>query len=435
MATRYKELLQERADLVAEAGELFKAAEAEGRGLTDEEKARDDEIQVRLDALDDDLVREERRRERERQVAAAGNGVSVPGRIVSVHDRAEDQPWDSMGQWLVAIAAAGTPGGRIDPRLYAGPSGMNTSVPSEGGFLARKDWTLALLQRGMEESQLAPLCTPLEIGEESDGVEAPYVAETSRATGSRWGGVQVYRRAEAETVTATKPTLEKFDLRLEDLMGIAYMTERTLRDATAMQSIMSTAFASEFGFRLDDEIIRGTGAGQCMGVLNAPSLVTIDAETGQAAASIVTENISKMWSRLWVRSRGRATWFFNQDCEPQLDQLALIAGTGALEPRVASYSEAGVLRIKGRPTVALEQCETLGTVGDLLLLDLSEYILIRKGGIVPAESIHVRFLYNERAFRWVYAINGAPKWKTTLTPYKRTGSATVSPFVALATRS
>lgn len=427
--SRYMALMQERADLIAEGKSLFEAAEREERALTEDEKGRDDAINLRLEALAGDLDREERRRKREREASA----VTVPGEIRAVHNREEDAPWAGMGEFFQAVAAAGTPGGTVDPRLYAGPSGMNTSVPSEGGFAVRTDWSSALMGRAVEQSQLLPMCMPIEIGENSDGVEVPYVEETSRATGSRWGGVRVYRRAEAETVTATNPKLGQWDLRLEDLMGLAYTTERLRRDAVALESVLSNAFASEFGFRIDDEIIRGTGAGQCLGILNSDALVTVAKEDGQSSETIVTENLSKMWAALHVRSRGRAIWFYNQDCEPQLDSLSLVAGTGALNPRVVTYNEAGVLRIKGRPAMAIEQAETLGTVGDIMLADLSQYGVIRKGGTQYAESIHVRFIYAERAFRWIVAINGQPTWKTSLTPYK--GTQVVSPFVALATRS
>jgi predicted phage gp36 major capsid-like protein len=48
MDKRYKALLQERADLVAEGRRIFEAAEATARDLTEAEKTRDDEINARL---------------------------------------------------------------------------------------------------------------------------------------------------------------------------------------------------------------------------------------------------------------------------------------------------------------------------------------------------------------------------------------------------
>ena len=91
-------------------------------------------------------------------------------------------------------------------------------------------------------------------------------------------------------------------------------------------------------------------------------------------------------------------------------------------------------KIYTRPVLPIEQCATLGTVGDIILADLSQYLLIEKGGIKTASSIHVQFLTDETAFRFVYRVNGQPVWNSALTPFKGT-SNTLSPFVALATRA
>ena len=82
--------------------------------------------------------------------------------------------------------------------------------------------------------------------------------------------------------------------------------------------------------------------------------------------------------------------------------------------------------------IPFEQCSTLGTVGDIALVDYSQYALANKGGVQAAQSIHVAFLTDEVAFRWIYRVDGSPLWNAPLTPYK--GSSTLSPFVVLATR-
>lgn len=357
--------------------------------------------------------------------------LDQPAQISGMRDLEMEKPL-SLGEILQGLAAQAGVSGLVVPRQMQAASGMSVGVPSDGGFLVGKEYTLRLLNKALETSQLAGLCDQIPVGDGADGIEAPYVDETSRVNGSRWGGVRVYRRAEAATVTATKPAIGLFELRLEDLMGIAYATERSLRDARSLESIFTTAFAGEFAFKIDDELIRGTGAGESLGVLNSGALVTVNKETGQAAKTITTRNISDMWSRLPAGLRGSAVWLYNQDCETQLDELSLPAGTGALEPRFVSYGPDGVLRIKGRPALAMEQCETLGTVGDFLLVNWNEVALIQKD-MESAQSMHLLFLYNERAFRWVYPIIAKPKWKTYRTPYK--GTNYQSPYVALQTRS
>jgi HK97 family phage major capsid protein len=66
-------------------------------------------------------------------------------------------------------------------------------------------------------------------------------------------------------------------------------------------------------------------------------------------------------------------------------------------------------------------------------VDLSQYLFVDKGGIQSASSIHIKFDYAETAFRWIYRADGQPTWQSALTPFK--GSNTVSPYIALNTRS
>lgn len=422
MKTLYQGLLQRRADLRVEGNTLMEKAER-----TTEESVRLKEIGAQLEMLNGDIEQEERVREQLRQAPA-----TVSYSITGMRDLAAEKPYKCFGEFMQEVAQAGMPGGVVPSRLLAA-SGMSVGVPSDGGFLVGQEYTTRLLTSAMEQSQLAPLCDSFPVGEGNDGIEAPYIDETDRANGSRWGGVRVYRRSEAGTVTATKPALGMFELRLEDMMGIAYATERSLRDARQLEAVFTAAFASEFSFKIDDELIRGTGAGESLGILNSPALVTVAKETGQAAKTIVTRNISNMWARMPAKLRGAAVWLYNQDCEPTLDELAIPVGTGALEPRFVSYGPDGVLRIKGRPALAVEQCETLGTVGDFMLVNWNEVVLIQKD-MEAEQSIHLLFLYNERAFRWVYPIIAKPKWKSAKTPYKGTAN-TQSPFIALATRA
>jgi HK97 family phage major capsid protein len=187
---------------------------------------------------------------------------------------------------------------------------------------------------------------------------------------------------------------------------------------------------------LDDAIINGNGAGQPLGVMNSGCLVTQAKETGQAASTIVFNNITKMYSRLIARSRPSAVWLINQDVEPQLYTLALEGTTSGL---VAAYLPPGGLSgqqygtLFGRPVIPVEHCQTVGTAGDIILGDFSNYILVDKGGMESAMSIHVRFVYDESVFRFVLRLDGQPLLRTSISPFK--GSNSMSDFIALATRS
>ena len=66
----YRAMIQERADLIAEAGRTIEEAMArEDHALTDEEKERDDAIKAKLGELNESIDLVEQQRERERDLA------------------------------------------------------------------------------------------------------------------------------------------------------------------------------------------------------------------------------------------------------------------------------------------------------------------------------------------------------------------------------
>lgn len=435
------ELRRKVARLAAEGRAILDAAEADGRAeLTDEEQQRFDEIDAEIDGLNGRIQREERQVVREMQLDQSDHDPIRP----DPEDRAGtpaqgdgEKRFASFGEQLRAVVEAARPGGRLDERLSTrAASGASEGVPSDGGFLVQTDFATEILQRAYETGILAPRCRRIPISADANGLKMNAVNETSRANGSRWGGVQTYWVDEADEFTASRPKFRQMELDLKKLTGLFYATDELLRDQNALEAIAREAFAEEFGFKIDDAIIRGTGAGQPLGVLNSSALVSVAKESGQAADTVVYENILSMWSRMWARSRPNAGWFINQDIEPQLYTMSLAVGAGGAPVYLPAGGASGspYASLMGRPVVPLEQADTLGNQGDIMLLDLSQYLLIDKGGIQSAQSIHVRFLYDEQVFKFIYRVDGQPMWNSALTPYKGTGN-TVSPFVTLDARA
>ena len=168
--------------------------------------------------------------------------------------------------------------------------------------------------------------------------------------------------------------------------------------------------------------------------MSSGALVSVAKETGQAAATIVSKNIMKMWARRYVPARDYV-WLMNQDCGPQLWDMQLPVGTGgvALYQPPGGLSQTPYATLMGRPVLEIEYAQTLGTTGDIILASLGEYQMIEKGGVEAASSIHVRFVYDESVYRFVFRCDGQSKWNAPLTP--KNGTNTVSPFVALAARA
>ena len=351
--------------------------------------------------------------------------------------------FNSFGDQLVAIARASAPGAPADKRLVyhaaeTRATGLGESIPSEGGFLVQTDFASEILKKTYETSLVFNRARKIPISGNSNGLKINTVDETSRADGSRWGGILLYWLEEAGTKTASKPKFGQIQLSLKKLAGICYATDELLQDSSALGGIVSLGFSEEMGFKLDDAVINGTGAGQPLGILNAPCLITVPAETAQTGLTIIWENIMHMYARFWPRSMPNGVWYINQNTLVQLMSMSMPVGAGGVPVWLPANAAQGrpLSTLMGMPVIAIEQCATLGTVGDIILADMTQYIAITKGGLQTASSLHVRFIYDEQVFRFVYRTDGQPIWSAALTPFKdATTSQTVGPFLALAARA
>ena len=445
-------LRQKRVDLNGEASAIFDKGDKENRPLSAEERSRLDAIDMELDGVEKDIGATERHMDRQR--AISGDVLTPDANSDAQAAAGKEKPkFASLGEQMIAVARAGSPDRTVDPRLQfggsgryvAGPTGLSEGVSSDGGFMVQSDFVSTLLDNVWDQGEITSRINTIPIGPNSNGIRMNGVDETSRANGSRWGGIQSFWTPEAGLKAPSQPKFRQIRMELEKLTGLLYATDELLDDAVALQAWITQAFQNEMTFRVEDAILNGTGAGMPLGVVNSGALVTVPKEVGQAAGTIVFPNVLKMWQRMPPRSRKTAVWYVNSDAEPQLWQLYtkvynnegdIVAAVQV--PSISPYTPPGVNgnefgMLLGRPVIPVEYCAGLGTTGDIILADLSQYLGIDKGDMQTASSIHVRFIYDETVFRFVYRFNGQPVWAQPVLPYR--GTTVQSPFVALATRS
>ncbi len=129
----------------------------------------------------------------------------------------------------------------------------------------------------------------------------------------------------------------------------------------------------------------------------------------------------------------------NMGCFPQLAQMNLAVGTGGSAVWLPANGLSGqpYNTLMGLPLFLTEHCQALGTVGDIVLADWSQYLIGGKagGGIQTASSMHLYFNYDKTVYRFVLRYDGQPWWQSALTPKHGGATATMSPFIALATRA
>ena len=347
------------------------------------------------------------------------------GSVIVEKDEA-DQPFKSIGEFFMAVKAAEVDR-REDVRLkpFKAPSGMSEGVPADGGYLVSQTIAAGIIERMYGIGQTLARVAMDRIGPNSSGMTYNAVDESSRAS-HRHGGVLGYWGGEATSKTASAPKFRQVDLKLKKVFALAYATDELLGDASALAGWLQRNVPDELRFQAEAAIWYGDGVGKPLGVLSSPALVSVlrlDANKVQLA------DIANMYARRW--GSGPYAWFINREVIPQLVQMAGTYQYVWMPNGNVAGAPFGTLM--GYPVIETEYNSALGTAGDIVLADMSQYQCIEKGGVETASSIHVKFVTDETAFRFVYRIDGAPMWDIPLTPHKGTG--TQSPFITLAAAS
>jgi HK97 family phage major capsid protein len=89
--------------------------------------------------------------------------------------------------------------------------------------------------------------------------------------------------------------------------------------------------------------------------------------------------------------------------------------------------------LMGRPVVPVQACKTVGDEGDIILTDLTQYLVaVKAGGVKTDVSMHLYFDYGQQAYRFTFRMAGQPWWNSTISP--ENGTNTLSATVTLAAR-
>lgn len=444
---------------------ILNRAEAEGRDLTDAERTEVDGLTAEFDGLEREIALRERVAAQNAVLTAprarvtepdpipgddpaAGGAVTRPA--AQAAQPASRQPvrvpaepratargtsgFRHLGDFANSVRMASMRGSELDARLRnaAVSTYGNEGTGADGGFAVPPDFRSEILTKVFGEDSLLARTDRLQSS--SNTITLP-TDETTPWQSS--GGIQSYWTAEGAAKTQSKPALGETTLKLHTLATLVPVTEELLEDAPAMGAYLNRKAPEKMDFKLSDAIVRGTGVGMPLGFLNSPALVTVSKESGQTADTINATNVVKMLGRLPASSRRNAVWLVHPDAEVQLPLMTLGQQPVYLPPGGMRDNPFGSLL--GRPVIPHQVAETVGDLGDIMLVDLSQYLTATKtgngrdaNGMRSDVSIHLWFDQDMVAFRFTMRVAGQPWWASAIA--QRDGSNTQSPFVVLEAR-
>jgi HK97 family phage major capsid protein len=439
-------------DLNTQANEIQNAADGDERELTVEETESIEAILNEYKVTEKDIERREAIQANTDRLNASRGRQAAPNDVVDAqNERTPGTPrkvfrepinhaelgkggFKNFGDFASKVMAGSNPTApKVDPRLIvdAPTTYGNEGVGADGGFSVPSEFRNEIMKLVEAEDELMGMTEQLNTSGNSMTLPKD---ETTPWQDS--GGIQSYWEGEASQMTQSKPDLGENLMKLKKLTTLVPITEEMSEDSATIESYLRGKVPEKMAFKINDAIINGTGAGMPLGIINSAALISVAKESGQTADTIVFENIVNMWARMYAPCRRNAVWLINQDIEPQLDTMAFPTAATALPMYMppGGLADSPYARLKGRPVIATQACQTLGDLGDIMLVDLKKYMTIKKAmGIKSDVSMHLWFDYATLAFRFIMRLDGQPTYTAPIDP--KNGTNTLSPFVSLAARA
>ena len=341
---------------------------------------------------------------------------------------------ESLAQFLIDVSPKAFMTAELAAKREALKNAAASSgEPASGGFLVPEAFRAELLSLSLEASVVRPRARIVPM--ETSRVVYPYIDDTSHAT-NVFGGVQGYWTPESGTMTDVAATFGRLALEAWKLTAFANVPNELIADsAISFEAFIRSTFPQALAYFADVAFLDGNGAGQPSGILNATNdaRIIVAKESGQAADTILWENIVKMYSRMLPQSLGSAVWVVSPNTFAELATMALSVGTGGGPIWLNNGTQGPPGTILGRPIVISEKVPALGEESDVNFIDFSYYLVGDRQAMTVASSEHFRFQNGETSFKFVERLDGKPWLQSALTP--RNGGDTLSPFVSLAERA
>jgi HK97 family phage major capsid protein len=437
-------------------------ADSEKRDLKVDEQNELDKVMAEFDVVELDIGRRQRIENQEARLSAPAGRVVPPAPIANADPTAtpprtpprdglrntristveERQRWgfQNMGEFAQAVRTAVVSPSAMDQRLIQNATAStygSEASGADGGFAVPPEWRSEIMKLVDAEDSLLSRCDQQTVS--GNSITFPIDETTAWQTS---GGILTYWDTEAAAMTQSKPALKDLTLKLNRLTALVPVTEELLEDASAMSGYVTGKAGEKLAFKINDAIVNGTGVGQPLGIMNAPCKVAVAKETSQTATTFHINNAIKMMARMPARSFSRSVWLMNQDVLPAIvgGGFPILTAASAAAGAGVAYLPPGALAnggaygsLLGRPIIVTEACATVGTEGDVILADLTNYLAVVKGALRSDVSIHLWFDQNITAFRFVLRMNGQPWLSAAIT--RKSGSNTLSHFVTAAVRS
>lgn len=343
------------------------------------------------------------------------------------------------GEFLFETWKAGNPNFKVAPdsRLVyfrdneermgtAETKDMSGASGAGGGFLIPAEFQAQLQAAVAERSIVRQRATIIPMRRRQ--IDIPVVDQTGTTSGQpHWfGGMRFYWAEEASAKTETDAAFKQASLVAHKLIGYTRVSDELVDDsAISLEAFFSGpfGFAGGVAWMEDYGFLRGTGAGQPLGVIDAGCTIIVPRA---AVNAVAFTDLAHMLEH--ALPGGRFVWVISQSLLSEFIQMSGPAGNASYV-WIPNARDGVPGTLFGYPVVWSEKPPAIGSKGDVGLYDFSYYVIGDRQATTVESTKYDRWSYDQTSWRVVHRVDGQPWLSDWLT--LQDGATTVSPFVVL----
>ena len=312
--------------------------------------------------------------------------------------------FESIGEFFMELKK--DPKGMSNDNLKIMAS-QQEKVAEDGGFLVPADM-LESIQKKIDGDE-SLLARTRQLQTKGNRIEIP-VDENAPWSGSS-SNFEAYWAEEGNTAAESQKKMKQADIKLHKLMAKISVTDEMLEDAPLIESIIMADAPEVIMSKINNSIISGNGVGKPQGILESGFGFQVAKEAGQAADSVVFENLKKLYTHALPRAKRNGIFLYNVGVEEQLIGMKLDTGsTDGVSVYLPNNSIAGAPygTLWGKAVFPMAGAmPKLGDKGDICFVDLSYYYsAIKTGGIKRQISVHALWDQDKTSYKFSFRVGG-----------------------------
>jgi HK97 family phage major capsid protein len=353
----------------------------------------------------------------EKTPAAKAGYVTADGGTADKHIK-------SFGDFLVAVRR--NDADRLT-KVYGTTKDLGESPGSAGGYLVPTEYGTQLIQAAAFENPVYSRVQRIPVMRESGTYPAldQYFTPTAGSGETAFaGGVKASFTDAGAEFTETQPAFSTLNWRLNKMGGVTEVENELIEDSPfAIEALLRGLFQVAISARNERNILRGSGVGEPLGILNAASAIGVSDNT---TGSFKWEDVGAMYAR-FKGMGGSPVWIVHPSVWPKI----MTMNNSSVSVVQTNLNSGTPNTINGFPVITSEHMPQIGNNGAVLLADLTAYVMFEKAGLSISYSEHVGFKRDVGVWKFRIRNDGKPWLQAPVILSDINGSYSVSSFVYL----